>query len=35
MKKYEAPELEILTFETEDILTESDPITGPNEGPIA
>lgn len=30
--KYETPELEVVLFENEDIITDSNPTTDPNEG---
>lgn len=35
MKKFSAPELEVMTFAVEDIITASgDPVQGENDGPI-
>lgn len=34
MKKYEKPEIEVVTFEVEDVITASNPEPGDNGSPI-
>ena len=34
MKKYDAPEMNIVRFETEDVITDSNFIPDPNEGDL-